>query len=77
MFKRIKKFIAKINSISKKMIVHGLQLACGVAVIGLVCQYNAQTLAQWQTALAILTTSIVIFGESLIFGFAANQITTL
>ncbi|GHV16282.1 hypothetical protein FACS189425_00270 [Clostridia bacterium] len=73
MIKKAKEFISKFSKTSMIIIRHGLQLACGIALIGLVYQINAQSLADGEVAMAIVQTAIIIFGESVIFGVAVNS----
>ena len=74
MFREIKKASANLNTIARRIILHGMQLACGIATIGIMTNIHAQTLTQWEESQGIMTIAITIFGLSLIFGLACNRL---
>jgi len=65
--------LKKFDGIAKKMILLSLQVAIILEILGIIILSKSFSIYQYQFAIFIMQTSIVILGQSLIFGFVINK----
>jgi len=78
----IKKIITTMNSIGsfpKKIIIHGVQFACGLLIIALVLLYMNSSADNMNSQIAftiftIAKTGVTIFAEAIIGGFIVDYL---